>query len=253
MRKKVKKELRKLFIIPKELMEDWNIPEVEKINNLMEYWAYVQLEDDPELTKQLKYMVSTYGRVFNYKNSRLLTIDSNGWSSKVASYRTVSLFNGIERRHVLVHRLVAQAFIPKTEEDLELGRNLVNHLDGNPSHNWAWNLEWCTNGENMQHAVDTGLWVLPKGENRSTSKWTDDEVRIICAMMAEGHKATYIYHALLDMLKDADKVQYERVRTLYKHIIRQTHWKHIAKDYNIDYTRFNYKKEAANVKAKQAS
>ena len=138
--------------------------------------------------------------------------------------------------HVLVHRLVAQAFIPKTEEDLELGRNLVNHLDGNPSHNWAWNLEWCTNGENMQHAVDTGLWVLPKGENRSTSKWTDDEVRIICAMMAEGHKATYIYHALLDMLKDADKVQYERVRTLYKHIIRQTHWKHIAKDYNIDYT-----------------
>ena len=56
-----------------------------------------------------------------------------------------------------MHRLVAQAFIPKTEEDLELGRNLVNHLDGNPSHNWAWNLEWCTNGENMHTLLDQPL------------------------------------------------------------------------------------------------
>ena len=87
-------ELRKEIHIVNHIIVALDSTEVEKINNLMEYWAYVQLEDDPELTKQLKYMVSTYGRVFNYKNSRLLTIDSNGWSSKVASYRTVSLFNG---------------------------------------------------------------------------------------------------------------------------------------------------------------
>lgn len=253
MKKKAKKELRKLFIIPRELMADWNIPEIEPINSHMEVWSYVQLEDDPALTSLMKYMVSNYGRVFNKTEHRMLAIDTNGWSSKVESYRTVSLFNGNVRKHALVHRLVAQAFIPKTDEDLDLDRNIVNHKDGDPSHNWAWNLEWCTPSENMQHAADTGLWVLPLGENRSTAKWTDDEVRLICAMMAEGHKATYIYNVLLDMLKDPVKVQYERVRTLYKHIIRQTHWKHIAKDYDIDYTRFNYKKEAANVKAKKCS
>jgi hypothetical protein len=44
---------------------------------------------------------------------------------------------------------------------------------------------------------------------------------------------------------------YERVRTLYKHIIHQTHWTHISKDYNIDFTRYNYAKESASIKNKK--
>ena len=53
----------------------------------------------------------------------------------------------------MVHRIVALAFCLK-----EQGKNYVNHIDGNPTNNKASNLEWCTQKENMQHAVFYKLW-----------------------------------------------------------------------------------------------
>lgn len=52
----------------------------------------------------------------------------------------------------LVHRLVAEAFLPPppTPEHVE-----VNHKDGDPTNNRADNLEWCTKTENVQHSYDT--------------------------------------------------------------------------------------------------
>lgn len=52
----------------------------------------------------------------------------------------------------LIHRLIAQAFIPNPN-------NLpcINHKDGIPLNNSLDNLEWCTHQYNMQHAWDTGL------------------------------------------------------------------------------------------------
>ena len=70
--------------------------------------------------------------------------------------------------------------------------------------------------------------------------------------MEEGHKSTYIYKMLSDMIHDS-KITYERVRTLYKHIIHRTHWTHISKDYDIDFTKKNYLKEKASVMKKEMS
>lgn len=52
----------------------------------------------------------------------------------------------------LVHRLVAEAFLPSppTPEHVE-----VNHKDGDPTNNRVDNLEWCTKTENVQHSYDT--------------------------------------------------------------------------------------------------
>ena len=61
-----------------------------------------------------------------------------------------------------VHRLVASAFC--TNPDPEI-KNVVNHIDGNPSNNNAENLEWCTQQENSQHAIRTGLRGNWKGRN----------------------------------------------------------------------------------------
>lgn len=53
-----------------------------------------------------------------------------------------------------VHRLVAAAFC---KNDDPKHKTVVNHIDGDPSNNKASNLEWCTQSENTQHAIRTGL------------------------------------------------------------------------------------------------
>lgn len=55
-----------------------------------------------------------------------------------------------DRKKKLVHRIVAEHFIPT--EDLTLQ---VNHKDGNKKNNNVENLEWVTCTENVRHAVRT--------------------------------------------------------------------------------------------------
>lgn len=52
----------------------------------------------------------------------------------------------------LVHRLVAEMFVPNPD-----GLPCINHLDGDKSNPHPMNLEWCTHQQNMRHAMDTGL------------------------------------------------------------------------------------------------
>lgn len=60
-------------------------------------------------------------------------------------YLTVNLC-GISR---LVHRLVAEKYIPNPE-----GKRTVNHIDGDKLNNNVDNLEWATDSENNKHAFD---------------------------------------------------------------------------------------------------
>lgn len=107
-----------------------------------------------------KYQVSRFGKIKSiytlskYGHIRLTgTILKTQINSK--GYEKVDIGfieNGVfVSRKMAVHRLVAMAFIPNTENKPE-----VNHKDLNPLNNHFLNLEWATSKENTHHAQLNG-------------------------------------------------------------------------------------------------
>lgn len=74
--------------------------------------------------------------------------------SKKTGYCIVLLY-GEKRHYCSVHRLVAEAFLPKLE-----GKTIINHKDGNKQNNKVENLEWVTYSENTIHALRHGLRTI---------------------------------------------------------------------------------------------
>ena len=81
----------------------------------------------------------------------------------------------------LVHRLVAENFIPNPDN-----KPFVNHIDGNKHNNSVENLEWCTKSENEKHAHSIGLHPRAGtvGEKHGMHKLTKSQVEYI----RENHK-----------------------------------------------------------------
>ena len=96
------------------------------------------------------YQVSNLGKIKNLKRKEVLL---KPYISK-QGYLNVKLIDPYFKKgnNYLVHRLVAEAFIPNPENKPQ-----VNHKDGNKLNNSVDNLEWVTSSENNQHAYNTGL------------------------------------------------------------------------------------------------
>ena len=105
-----------------------------------------------------RYQISNLGNVksiiHNKERIKKRTIDSRG-------YYIVSLAKQGKSRSYLVHRLVAQAFIPNPQH-----LPVVNHIDGNKKNPCADNLEWCSYQENHDHALRTGLIDLEYNQRK---------------------------------------------------------------------------------------
>ena len=99
-------------------------------------------------------------------------------------YRNGYLFVGLQRKgkskYCMIHRLVAEAFLPNPECKLE-----VNHKDGDKSFNHYLNLEWTTKEENEDHAVRTGL--TSRGSGRWSAKLTESDIPAIRWMIEQGY------------------------------------------------------------------
>lgn len=94
------------------------------------------------------YEVSTKGRIrkYNkrYKSYYLLKPYFNQTTGRC--YISLPSPDG-KVRNLLLHRVVAQTFIPH-----ENSKNTVNHKDDNPQNNEVDNLEWVTQSQNNKHA-----------------------------------------------------------------------------------------------------
>lgn len=91
--------------------------------------------------------VGTFGNI-RYKHNGKDDFSAFKPSLKSDGYRHVGIISKDGHRVFhSIHKLVALAFIEKP-----IGRNYVNHKDGNPQNNHVENLEWVTNSENIKHA-----------------------------------------------------------------------------------------------------
>lgn len=94
------------------------------------------------------YLVSNTGKVYSIKAGRNL---KPGHAGRNSEYECVVLSVSNKKQAVLIHRLVAEAFVPNL-----LDKKFVHHKDNNGSNNNAENLAWATPSENTKQAYKAG-------------------------------------------------------------------------------------------------
>ena len=95
------------------------------------------------------YFIDSDGNVYSVKSGILKRLrphkDTKGRYLMIRLIRN----DGI-RKSLLVHRIVAEAFVPNP-----LNLPEINHIDNNPANPVANNLEWCTHKENLHLSYQT--------------------------------------------------------------------------------------------------
>ena len=126
-------------------------------------------------------------------------------------YERVALVdNEGNRKDYLVHRLVAEVFLPN-EEDLPE----VNHLDSCRNHNHVNNLEWCTRSDNVAYAYSNGR-KSANGERNGRSRMTEETVKELRFLHKSG-KFTY-----LQLMK-----RFNIPKSTVRNIVKRKTWKSI--------------------------
>lgn len=157
------------------------------------------------------YEVSNIGRVHHISTQRIkkASVTKNG-------YNYVALWKNNKHKHMLLHRLIAIAFIPNP-----LKKSQVNHKDGNKLNNALENLEWVTHQENGVHAYKTGLTRKPPGNNKRGT---------------EVHSAVLNELSVLEIRNKFDSGRYTQkelgnmygvTRSGIQSITRRKTWKHV--------------------------
>lgn len=132
-----------LFIrLPKQICSATGLPfYLDKGNFIMEeIWKDV-------IGYEGLYKISNLGNIksFNYLNRQRIQV----LKPRLSDYNRVVLSNKKKTKTLLVHRIIAIAFLPNPQN-----KKCVNHKDGNKLNNNLENLEWVTHKENSKHSFN---------------------------------------------------------------------------------------------------
>lgn len=187
------------------------------------------------------YQVSSFGRVKSVARRAFSTPFGKGNGSRPVPEKILSCqdWNGYvsillgksvrksgvsvrKKKHALVHRLVAEAFIPNPENKPQ-----VNHIDRDKKNNNANNLEWVTGLENQRH------WRTQfDNPPIDKSKWSK---RVRCV------ESGVEYESLLDAARKTG-INYSGICRVVKHIPRYRtaggyHWELVSEEDHLKYSR----------------
>ena len=100
-----------------------------------------------------KYKISCRGEIYSIKFNIILK------NTKCGKYYRVSVNdNNGARKMMLVHRLVAMAYVPNPNN-----YKIVNHINNVSTDNKSINLEWTTHQKNMIHQIQYLFYFIQHG------------------------------------------------------------------------------------------
>ena len=209
--------------------------EINKIMKKVPRQIYIGKETYREEFRQViyndiyfNYIISSFGRLFSiyygYKktdkiNLKLMSPTVNRKGDNKGYYQALITDNDI-KVIVRIHKLVSLAFIKNPKK-----YKIVNHKDGIKTHNYVWNLEWCTSSDNIKHAYDNRLCVQPKGENKSSHKYYNNDIINVCELLAQNVPVSKI-----SKMTNIPK-------RMIRHILKKEVWTHITGNY--DFSSYN--------------
>ena len=99
-----------------------------------------------------KYAITPCGKVWIYKDKRFKKLQI------VGNYKCVVLYKNGQYKNHLVHRLVAETYIPNPDNKPE-----INHINEITTDNYVKNLEWVTHSENCKLGTVQARRVASRG------------------------------------------------------------------------------------------
>lgn len=122
------------------------------------------------------YAITSCGKVWSYKSKKFLKLKQR----KDNGYLEVSLCKNGVRKTRLIHRLVAEAFIPNPNNLPQ-----VSHLDETKHHNWVNNLTWATAKENCNMPLHLKRKSKSQINNKTSKKVECVETSVIYESLSE--------------------------------------------------------------------
>ena len=129
--------------------------------------SYISNKKEMKETKYPNYFVNKQGEVFSTKYNKVNKLKPGRTRG---GYLQVWVYSNCIKKGILVHRLVAETFIPNLENKPE-----INHKNSIRNDNRLENLEWSTPKENINHAILNGLHNN-RGENHYRARLSKEQV-----------------------------------------------------------------------------
>ena len=150
-----------------------------------------KIEDEEWLTIPFvdgNYEISNYGRVKSYYydkiNGKILK------PGKIGGFPSVTLRMNGKTKSFLIHKLTAELFVPRENDD----QNIVIHLDWNKQNNYFKNLQWVTRDESYKRMFKKFKENEKKSGKiiRRNTKLKPEDVKVLKSMLNKGIKQNVI-------------------------------------------------------------